>query len=157
MEFLNSRIGTGLARQLAKNYKMNKLGQQLLPNDSQAVWFSKRILLEALGLDPDTSTIISGIRFYFAAYEDKNDIKCPLDPDDNGKLTLVLVQTIEVDGEIEREGKPGERQKQRDILGNPNSAPGYPVPASKFFREFDDGQLCPPPAGCDSDGLLKGI
>jgi hypothetical protein len=155
MEFLNSRIGTGLARQLAKNYKMYKLGKQLLPNDSQAVWFSKEVLLEALGFDRDMSTAISGIRFYFAAYENRNDVKCPLDPDDNGKLTLVLVQTVEVDGEREREGKLGERQKQRDILGNPDSEPSYPpLPPSKFFKEFNDGQLCPPP-NCDTNGLLN--
>lgn len=135
-----SKIPTGYARKLAQNYRDNKLGQRILDNDSRAVWFPKETILEALGLEPGTTTEFSGLRFYLGAYEDKDHApeKYPKNRLHCNKITLVIVATKEI------------QDYHKDDLDEPDATPEYPVP----FREFNDGQLCPPP-NCDPDGLLN--
>jgi hypothetical protein len=142
MEFTGQEIGTMYARQLAKNYRDQKLGKQLLTDDTKAVWFSSNVMLQALGLPEDTDTgDISGIRIYFGAYENRDDF--PGDPNYRRMLTLILVQTERI---TESSGKI----VHKDILKDKHEAPAYPgTPAA-----FNDGQICPPPS-CDADGLLK--
>jgi hypothetical protein len=136
-----AKISTGYARQLAKNYRNNKLGKQLLADDTQGIWFPKETILEALGLDPKTICPYSGLRFYFGAYED--DAHAPQKHPENrrycNKITMVIVSTKEIS------------KKQKDDLNEPEAPPTYPTPLSD---EFNDGQLCPPP-NCDVDGLLN--
>jgi hypothetical protein len=146
MPYTNHLISTGHARKLAQNFLRNKwMTKSLKDDDSKAVWFSKEVLLTALGLDPATDTgIITGVRFYFAAYEDSNSAKIPpKDKKDKGKVTLVMVQTEKGNGD----------PVDKDILSEPDAQSEYDA---AWFKEFNDGQLCPPPA-CDNDGLINTV
>lgn len=134
-----SKIPTNYARKLVENYQFLKLNQKLPRDETRAVWFPKETILSALGLPSDTISPYSGIRFYFGAYENETDapIRFPKNRNYCNKITLVLVSTRNVSG------------IEKDDIETPTARPGYP----EELREFNDGQICPPP-GCDPDGLL---
>ena len=154
--FKDQEITTATARKFAKNYREQKLGKRLKANDTQGVWFSIEILLESLGVpeveindlilrckDPHSGKPISGLRFYFGAYEE-NYPSIPKKPHDKGRLNLVIVQTERL------EVKETEREKiivkHRDILEDESATPAYPKGAAtkKPVKEYNDGQICPP-------------
>ena len=154
-------IGLNYARQLVKNYKINKLATgQILTDDTQAVWFSKDVLLQALGLEPGSgSDDITGIRFYFGAYAEE-----PGYPDnafDQNKMTLVLVTTGTQQITIDRAGTP--EIAYVDIIDKPNTKPSYPDAGAASTigsgsavakNYYNDGQMAPPPPPGASLGLL---
>ena len=153
-----SRISTGKARGLAKNYRDHKLDKKLKPNDTRGIWFGKEVFYEALGLvrDPETGMLKEtklpymeaevfpdGLRIYLAAYPENH-----IDENKKGRLTVVLVPT--------GEGKPG-GPLHFDILSNPDQPPSgldEAGGADQKDTQFNDGQLCPPPV-CDPEGLLN--
>jgi len=140
-------ISLSYARQLVKNYKDNDLAtSSILPNDTQAVWFSKEILLEALGVPAGSgSADITGLRFYFGAYGYDVD-GYPADPDDQDKLTLVIVETGTESIEVERKGEM--ETVYLDLITDTTTEPSYPDPARAVTDKttFNDGQSYPPPA-----------
>lgn len=142
-------IDLGYARQLAKNFRDNKLEKQtLLPNDAQAVWFSKEVLLDALG-----GADVTGIRFYFGAYEEHPGY--PENPYDYNKLTLVLVQTGPDKISIDRGGVM--EDAYLDIITNPSTPPSYPPTSGPVVitkNYFNDGQMNPPPVNAIGLGLM---
>ncbi|MEO8768772.1 MAG: hypothetical protein ABI402_01750 [Ferruginibacter sp.] len=149
-------IGLNYARQLASNYRENKLSKgQILTNDTQAVWFSKDVLLEALGVAAGSgSEDITGIRVYFGAYAEE-----PGYPDntfDQNKLTLVLVTTGTDKIDIDRNGSP--EIAYLDIIDDPGTKPSYPdatngtTVAGKNY--YNEAQLVPPPNSANGLGLL---
>ena len=154
-------IGLNYARQLVSNYKENNLSKgQILTNDTQAVWFSKDVLLEALGLSAGSgSEDVTGIRFYFGAYATE-----PGYPDntfDQNKLTLVLVTTGTSQIEISRDGSP--EIAFLDIIDDPATKPSYPdadtsgtmTPGGAVSKNYyNDGQLVPPPFNATGLGLM---
>lgn len=150
-----SRIPTGKARGLAKNFKLNKLGKKLKDDDTRGVWYDKQDFYDALGLVRDGTTgylkeagivkegvtvFPDGIRLYFGSYTEDHEL-----PEKKGKLTVILVTT--------KEGPtlPNDMKTHLDVLTNPAEPPENVI---KAFSEFNDGQLCPPP-NCDPDGLLN--
>lgn len=150
-----SRLPTGKARGLAKNYKDNKLGKTLRIDDTRGVWYERQDFYDALGLvrdgqtgflmeagidDGGTSVQPDGIRLYFGAYKDDHP-----HPVKKGKLTVILVSTKQ--GPI-----VGGVNTHKDVLDNPNDPPSDLSLAA--MGVFNDGQLCPPPV-CDDDGLLN--
>ncbi len=141
-------IGLNYARKLADNYVQNKLGQKLLPDDTQAVWFSKETILSALGLPPDSDTKeVTGLRFYFGAYS--NEPGYPESATDQNKLTLVIVQTGDTVIEFVRDGNPDAAYADiiEDMIPGEPTQPAYPStddPAPNM-RYFNDGQTVPPP------------
>jgi hypothetical protein len=148
-------IGLNYARQLAKNYKDNKLSKgEILTNDTQAVWFSKDVLLDALGLDAGAgSPDVTGIRIYFGAYAAETGY--PDNTYDQNKLTLVLVRTGNSQIEISRGGSP--EIAYLDIIDDPTTQPSYPdsskgaVTGKNYYNE---AQLVPPPSNATGLGLL---
>ncbi len=155
MPFINRPIRTKHARKLADNYRKQKKGRLIEEGETLGVWFSRNILEQALGITgPDAGKNISGLRFYMGAYEKDFD-DYPNDPDYKGKITLIIVQTTE--------GTPGKdgRPVYVDILEDPYAKPEYDqdiielhLNESERRQEYNDGQLCPPPAGCQRLGLL---
>jgi hypothetical protein len=145
-------IGLNYARQLVDNFKKNRLDKLLPKNDSQAVWFSKEVILDALGLPPGTNTgTVTGIRIYLAAYEIHDGF--PSNIADQNKLTMVLVPTgtdeVEFDHGIETE------TAFKDIIDAQTMAASYPdedptIPAGRYYN---DGQLYPPPRSSEGLGL----
>jgi hypothetical protein len=153
-----SRIPTGKARGLAKNYRDYKIDKKLKADDTKGVWFERQVFYEALGLvrdgqtgflmeagileTPTTRVQPDGIRIYFGAYSEShpNNIK-------KGKLTVMLVTTkaspIPPEGGI---------ISHIDLLENPSEPP------TDLLKEdaltYNDGQICPPP-NCDPNGLLN--
>lgn len=132
------QISTALARQLVKNYKHEKRAKgKIGKDDTHAIWFSRESLLEMLAVQSPGTAPISGIRFYIAAYPKSQQGGIPKEKKNLDKLTLVMVQTFDVDDE------------HVEILSEPNDTPKYPK-----MLEYNDGQLCPPPI-CPTHGLLK--
>ncbi|MFT3911983.1 MAG: hypothetical protein QM737_21340 [Ferruginibacter sp.] len=117
-----------------------------MPNDTQAVWFSTEMLLQALKIEPTAATPeITGLRFYFGAYGDMPGF--PKDPSQYGKLTLVVVQTGEES--IPVETPEGEEKVYLDIIDDSEAEvePAYPTSAEPVAAKstFNEGQLYPPP------------
>ena len=136
-----SRIPTNYARKLVENFQYLKINQKLPRTETRAVWFPKETILSALGLPSNTVCNYSGIRFYLGAYESDTDApagKYPKNREFCGKITLVIVSTRNISG------------TEVDDLENPSARPDYPTE----LREYNDGQICPPP-GCDPNGLLN--
>ena len=50
MTFTGQEIPTCYARQLAKNYREDKLGKVLAADQTCGVWFDKKVFLDALEL-----------------------------------------------------------------------------------------------------------
>jgi hypothetical protein len=152
-----SRIPTGKARGLAKNYRDNKIGKKLKDDDTRGVWFERQEFYNALGLVrdgqtgflmeagiEDNGTLVQpdGIRIYLGAYSESHS-----HPVKKGKLTVILVTTKA--GSIPTEGGI---LPHLDLLENP----GEP-PTDMFLKDaesYNDGQICPPP-NCDPNGLLN--
>lgn len=135
-------ISLGYARQLVKNYLDNKLGKPLLTDDTEAIWFSKEIILDALGLDPNLDTkAITGLRLYMGAYSDKDGY--PANVADQNKLTLVVVptndQTIEVDRGSQKE------EMYKDNVNDTSTQPAYPSAGATTSKVYNDGSMIPPP------------
>jgi hypothetical protein len=141
---IGKKITTGYARQLAKNYKDQKLSK----DETQAVWFSRNEIGQLLNDEN-----VSGIRFYFGSYGTMDDHKDdPLRCDYYGRTTLIMVQTGEVIGEDECGVKVF-----RDILESKREKPAYP-PKPLIVVEVNDGQLCPPPPlNTSQDDLLHDL
>lgn len=147
-QFTNGEISTGHARKLAQNYLRNKWIPCKLKTDkdkdSKACWFSSKTLLAVLGLPESTPTgVVNGARFYFAAYENSDDLSIPplgeRKQDYKDSMTLVIIQT-----------KRGNADNDHiDILDSPTDFPEY----DKGIIQFNDGQLCPPP-NCGTPGSL---
>ena len=145
--FTNKPISAKHAKQLMKNYKTHKNKYLKNSKDVRGVWFSREILLEAMGITSDPGPKeITGLRFYFAGYETEEEAgaKYPKHKVDEWKATLVFVATSEDYVEVperdnERMYKDKITQEERDV------PPGYEVP----FFAYNDGQLCPPPPVSD--------
>lgn len=146
------------ARQLAKNYKLNKLDKgEILTDDTQAVWFSKDVLLAALGAPTGSGAAdVSGIRFYFGAYESQEGY--PQNSFDRNKLTLVMVQTGTDRITIDRNGVS--ETAFLDVTGDPDPSnpiqPAYPNPADPVTGKtcYNEGQMAPPPNNAAGLGLM---
>lgn len=139
MTFTGQEIPTCYARQLAKNYREDKLGKVLAADQTCGVWFDKKVFLDALELnEPDK---VSGIRIYLGSYQDHASY--PRNRDYIWKMTFIIVQTK---ASIDDQGKVS----HIDILEDPDASPCYDPP----FKEWNDGQICPPPR-CDANGLLN--
>jgi hypothetical protein len=147
-------IELGYARQLVDNYQKNKINHNLSDKETRAVWFSTEVILKALGLDPATidPTEVSGLRIYFAAYEDKSGY--PANPYDYNKMTLVMVQTGQNKTEIQR-GTVSETVYY-DIISDMSVQPSYPTstPSPLDKTAYNDGQVNPPPDGAIGLGLM---
>lgn len=141
-------IGLNYARKLADNFVQKKLGQALLKDDTQAVWFSKETILTALGLPSDTKTKdITGLRFYFGSYTDEPGY--PESKSDQNKLTLVIVQTGETVIKFVKDGNPDAAYADiiEDMIPGEPTQPSYPSvgdPAPNM-RYYNEGQTTPPP------------
>ena len=153
------KIDLAYARQLAKNYQDNNLatGKIIKNDDTRAVWFSKEAILEVLGLSPGTDTKdVTGLRFYFAAYEEEKNY--PSNPYDNNKLTLVITQTGKESITIDRGGVS--EQAFLDIIDDQGpggkTQPSYPTgtPGGNNNLIFNEGQFCPPPVHGSGLGLM---
>ncbi|MEO7522991.1 MAG: hypothetical protein ABIT58_02795 [Ferruginibacter sp.] len=140
-------ISLKYARQLVKNYKDNNLAKSsILPDDTQAVWFSRESLLDVLGIeDTAVSPAITGLRFYFGAYGTDNP-DYPKSPSNREKLTLVVVETGTDNIEIERDGEL--ETVYLDLISDTSTEPGYPEPGDPAAGKtiYNDGQQYPPPA-----------
>lgn len=141
-------IDLSYARQLAKNFRDNQLASgKIRTDDTQAVWFSKQVLLNALSGDD-----VTGLRFYFGSYETKPGF--PENPFDQNKLTLIAVQTGKDSIQIER-GSVVETAFL-DVITDPSEKPAYPSspgPAAKNTYN-NEGQCSPPPMPSSRLGLL---
>lgn len=141
-------IGLNYARKLADNYVQKKLGQTLLQDDTQAVWFSKETILTALGLPADTETNeVTGLRFYFGAYEDEPGF--PESSTDQNRLTLVIVQTGDTLIDFVKDDNLDAAYADiiEDMIPGEPTQPGYPSAddPSPNMRYYNDGQTSPPP------------
>jgi len=141
-----TRIPISLARQLILNFK--NLKKPLLDptahpthGETVGVWFPKTTFDEIF-LDPT----VNGVRVYLAAYERPAVNGIPGIPDYEGRITVVLCQTVD-DGA----GNP------IDLIEDETATPGYPAPPPGAGPDpvYDDGQICPPPAQCS--GLTGGV
>ncbi len=149
-----SQISTKLARKLVQNFKNDKVSKTYKKSDTKGVWFSKEVLLEALttkvgGVDP------TGLRFYFAAYEGLVSGRPPKHEHKANKTTLVIIPTRgkNKDGvEVRYPDIPTGEVIHFDLLTDPNALPSY----DNSFREYNDGQICPPPP-LDEEGLYEKI
>lgn len=135
-------IKTKHARKLVDNWR-KRPHKPPKEKDTEAVWFPKALLLDALKTK-DPGKEISGLRFYMGAYEENNE-QFPKEHAYKGMVNLIIVQTYTVDG-------PGGIQIETDILQDPDAEPAYDSDKA-FFEEYNDGQICPPGKGCDATGL----
>lgn len=119
-------ITTALSRQLVKNYLRNKRGRSLPADETYSVFFDKDTIVKLL-----ENENVSGLRFYFAAYETNPEI--PRNPEDSNKMTLVAVCT--------QKGKDGDM----DMLDSPMAKPAYDPGTPVKSVEANEGSLCPPP------------
>ncbi len=137
-----STIPTGLAKQLINNYADYKIGTEISDEETRGVWFSKDDILAALkdvrGVSPN------GLRFYFGAYEIYKPGRVPRFPDDEEKITLVIIPTTGKDSNGNTVSHPYRTGEflSFDLLEDPLAKPGYP---KEIDKELNDGQICPPP------------
>ncbi len=117
---VGKKITLEQARKLAANYTNSKLGNVLPKNDTMSTWFSADVVAAALGIELPANHPVSGIRFYFGAYDASMLSKDQLALDN--RLTLVMVSTQDSDG------------KQVNMLG----ADGTDA------QVYNESQLCPP-------------
>jgi hypothetical protein len=145
MPFTNKKIPAKHAKRLMKNYKTHKNKYLKNSKDSRGIWFSREVLLEALGITTDPGPKeTTGLRFYFAGYESKASTGYPGHEIDEWKATLVFVATSEEWLEVpEREN---ERMYKDKITDEERDAePEYET----SLHPYNDGQLCPPPPVSD--------
>lgn len=148
-----STISTGHARKLVKNYKKLKINKKILESETRAVWFPKDEILEALK-NPVDGIYPTGLRFYFAAYEEKVGSNPPKHAQDESKITLVIIPTKDIDNNGRTVPHPYRQDEiiHFDLLTGPYEQPEYDTD----FREVNDGQICPPPPIGDL-GLDNGL
>ncbi len=156
------QIDLDYARQLVKNFRDDKRAAgKIRTDDTQSVWFSKDIILRALGMvdnDASANAGVTGLRFYFGSYT--TEAGYPQNEFNQNKLTLVMVQTGTASMEISRNGVP--ETAFLDVINEPvpgaKTQPSYPKgPTTGANPLFNDGQMAPPPPppGAISDlGLL---
>ena len=142
-----SKIKTGPAKKLIKNYVDTKIGNVIGPSETRAVWFSRDDILDALN-SPVHGIIPNGLRFYFGAYETFKSGRPPKYRDDQNKITLVIVPTtrkVDNAGNVilhpYRDSPP--EVLPFDLLEDPKADPDYGD--EKILAEVNDGQICPPP------------
>ena len=133
---MSNFITTALSRQLVRNFFKNKRGKMLPKDETYAVFFDRATLERLL----EDSTV-TGIRFYFAAYEANPEI--PTEKEYQNKMTLVAVST--------KQGKMG----NIDVLENAGARPAYDLRIPSVHCNADYGQLTPPPfPDDDKNGLI---
>lgn len=148
-----SQIPLSYARQLVKNYKETKLSKgEILTDDTESVWFSKEIILAALGLDANTDTKeITGLRFYLGAYTDKSGF--PSNAEYQNKMTLVIAQTSNT--KIIDPKHPDDFFYDDNITDN-TTQPSYPGSGSVISdKVYNEGQMIPPPPRPSKTGLTN--
>lgn len=156
MSDFGKAIDVCYARKLVENFGTKKIDKTLPKDETRAVWFSKESILEALGLDPATTDTgeITGIRFYFGAYENHDGY--PANDADYNKMTLVMVKTGQDSIQVYR-GTVAETM-YLDIIKDPTAIPEYPdtAPASTAEKTcYNDGQIIPPPPDGVGLGLIN--
>lgn len=93
-----AKIKTGHAKQLILNYVDNQ-AKKLVADETRAVWFSRKDILEILETDVKGKRP-SGIRFYFAAYEQYDftgQRRTPKYSQESARMTIVMVPTTMYD------------------------------------------------------------
>lgn len=140
-----SKISTGHAKKLIKNYVDNKIGNTITVDETRAVWFSRDELLDALNT-PVHGIMPNGLRFYFGAYESYSSGRPPKYSEDENKITLVIVATtgmIGITGSVIKHPYRNNPEEVLpfDLLETPDAVPEY----DRAFIEVNDGQICPPP------------
>jgi len=151
-----STISTGHARKLVQNYKRLKINKKIKGSETRAVWFSRQEIETALNTQV-AGVLPTGLRFYFAAYEQKSTTHPTHPPkyaQENEKVTLVIVPTKGVNNSgnvVNHPHRVGEII-HFDLLTTPTAPPDYDF----NFREANDGQICPPPPLNDL-GLDNGL
>jgi hypothetical protein len=113
------KIGIDRAKKMIANYQ-----SQADANATQSVWFSADSLAAALGLSIPAGHAISGLRFYFAAYDPS--MSDAGEAAKNQQATLVFTPTTQ----------EGDRQVSQALEADPGTADEDDV--------YNEGQLCPP-------------
>jgi hypothetical protein len=145
-----STISTGHAKKLIKNFVDFKIGTTISPLDTRGVWFSREVLESQLNTPVATEmgdVLPSGLRFYFAAYEEYNPTeKNPPEHElDAQKVTLVIIPTarkLDANGNVIMHPYRKNEHLPFDLVTDPEAVPAYD---KNLFTNANDGQLCPPP------------